>query len=188
MSRPITAPRGTRDLLPEDGPAWSRVEEIARDLSSRYAFDRIDTPLFERIELFSRGLGESSDAVEKEMFRVSGAAGSEEERAEWALRPEPTAGIVRAYLEHGMHVRPGPQRLWMIGPMFRYDRPQAGRFRQFVQWDVEVIGDPGPMVDAEIIELGHRFFGEAGVGDVVAYVNSIGDATCRLGYRATLVE
>ena len=188
MSRPITAPRGTRDLLPEDGPAWSRVEEIARDLSSRYAFDRIDTPLFERIELFSRGLGESSDAVEKEMFRVSGAAGSEEERAEWALRPEPTAGIVRAYLEHGMHVRPGPQRLWMIGPMFRYDRPQAGRFRQFVQWDVEVIGDPGPMVDAEIIELGHRFFGEAGVGDVVAYVNSIGDATCRPGYRAALVE
>ena len=188
MSRPISAPRGTRDLLPEDGPAWSRVEEIARDLSRRYAFDRIETPLFERIELFSRGLGESSDAVEKEMFRVSGAAGSEEERAEWALRPEPTAGIVRAYLEHGMHVRPGPQRLWMIGPMFRYDRPQAGRFRQFVQWDVEVIGDPGPMVDAELIELGHRFYAEAGVSNVIAYLNSIGDATCRPGYREALIE
>jgi histidyl-tRNA synthetase len=188
MSRPVSAPRGTRDLLPEDGPAWSRVEEIARDLSGRYAFDRIETPLFERIELFSRGLGESSDAVEKEMFRVSGAAGSEEERSEWALRPEPTAGIVRAYLEHGMHVRPGPQRLWMIGPMFRYDRPQAGRFRQFVQWDVEVIGDPGPMVDVEVIELGHRFFAEVGLGDVVAYLNSIGDATCRPGYRDALVE
>ena len=188
MSRPISAPRGTRDLLPEDGPAWSRVEEIAQDLSSRYAFDRIETPLFERIELFSRGLGESSDAVEKEMFRVSGAAGSEEERAEWALRPEPTAGIVRAYLEHGMHVRPGPQRLWLIGPMFRYDRPQAGRFRQFVQWDVEVIGDPGPMVDAELIELGQRFYAEAGVRDVIAYLNSIGDATCRPGYRAALIE
>jgi histidyl-tRNA synthetase len=188
MSRSISAPRGTRDLLPEDGPAWSRVEEIARDLSNRYAFDRIETPLFERIELFSRGLGESSDAVEKEMFRVSGAAGSEEERAEWALRPEPTAGIVRAYLEHGMHVRPGPQRLWMIGPMFRYDRPQAGRLRQFVQWDVEVIGDPGPMVDAELIELGHRFYAEAGVADVIAYLNSIGDATCRPGYRDALIE
>jgi histidyl-tRNA synthetase len=188
MSHPISAPRGTRDLLPEDGPGWSRVEEIARELSSRYAFDRIETPLFERIELFSRGLGESSDAVEKEMFRVSGAAGSEEERAEWALRPEPTAGIVRAYLEHGMHVRPGPQRLWMIGPMFRYDRPQAGRFRQFVQWDVEVIGDPGPMVDAEIIELGQRFYAEAGVNDVVAYLNSIGDANCRPAYRAALVD
>jgi len=188
MSRSISAPRGIRDLLPEDGPSWSRIEAIARDLSARYAFDRIETPLFERIELFSRGLGESSDAVEKEMFRVSGAAGSEEERAEWALRPEPTAGIVRAYLEHGMHVRPGPQRLWMIGPMFRYDRPQAGRFRQFVQWDVEVIGDPGPLVDAEVIELGHRFYSEAGVGEVVAYLNSIGDATCRPGYRAALVD
>jgi histidyl-tRNA synthetase len=187
MPRQIAAPRGTRDLLPEDGPAWSRVEEIAIDLSRRYGFDRVDIPLFERTELFSRGLGESSDAVEKEMFRVSGAAGSEEERAEWALRPEPTAGIVRAFLEHGMHVRPGPQRLWMIGPMFRYDRPQAGRFRQFVQWDVEVIGDPGPMVDAEIIELGHRLFVEAGLDQVIAYVNSIGDAVCRPRYREALI-
>jgi len=188
MPRPVSAPRGTRDLLPEEGPAWSHVEGIARDLSRRYALDRIETPLFERIELFSRGLGESSDAVEKEMFRVSGAAGSEDERAEWALRPEPTAGIVRAYLEHGMHVRPGPQRLWMIGPMFRYDRPQAGRFRQFVQWDVEVIGDPGPTVDAELIELGQRFYAEVGMGEVVAYVNSIGDATCRPAYREALIE
>jgi len=188
MARPVAAPRGTRDLLPEDGPAWSRIEEVARDLSRRYAFDRIDTPLFERIELFSRGLGESSDAVEKEMFRVSGAAGSEEERAEWALRPEPTAGIVRAYLEHGMHVRSGPQRLWLIGPMFRYDRPQAGRYRQFVQWDVEVIGDPGPMVDAETIELGQRFYAEVGLGDVVAYVNSIGDGDCRPAYRSALID
>ncbi len=188
MARPVSAPRGTRDLLPEDGAAWSRVEGIARDLSSRYGFDRIETPLFERTELFSRGLGESSDAVEKEMFRVSGATGSEEERAEWALRPEPTAGIVRAYLEHGMHVRPGPQRLWMIGPMFRYDRPQAGRYRQFVQWDVEAIGDPGPMVDAELIELGQRFYAACGVGDVVAYLNSIGDSVCRPAFRAALIE
>jgi len=187
MPRPIAAPRGTRDLLPEEGAAWSRAEELARDLSRRYAFDRIDTPLFERMELFSRGLGESSDAVEKEMFRVSGPTASEEERAEWALRPEPTAGIIRAFVEHGMHVRPGPLRLWMLGPMFRYDRPQAGRYRQFTQWDVEVIGDPGPMVDAEVIELGRRYFAELGLTDVVAYLNSIGDATCRPGYRAALV-
>ena len=85
------------------------------------------------------------------------------QRADWALRPEPTAGIVRAYIEHGMHVRPGPLRLWMLGPMFRYDRPQAGRYRQFTQWDVEVLGDPGPMVDAELIELAHRFYAEAGI-------------------------
>ena len=187
MARQISAPRGTRDLLPEESAAWERLEAIARDLSDRYAFDRVDTPLFERVELFARGLGESSDAVEKEMFRVSGAAGPDESRAEWALRPEPTAGIVRAFIEHGMHVRPGPLRLWMLGPMFRYDRPQAGRYRQFTQWDVEVLGDAGPMVDAELIELAHRFFAEAGVSGVVAHLNSIGDATCRPGYREALV-
>jgi histidyl-tRNA synthetase len=187
MARQISAPRGARDLLPEEGAAWLRMEAIARDLSDRYAFDRLDTPIFERVELFARGLGESSDAVEKEMFRVSGASGSEEERAEWALRPEPTAGIVRAFVEHGMHVRPGPLRLWMLGPMFRYDRPQAGRYRQFTQWDVEVLGDPGPMVDAELIELGHRFLGEAGIRDAVAHLNSIGDDVCRPGYRQALI-
>jgi histidyl-tRNA synthetase len=188
MAGQISAPRGTRDLLPEEGIVWERMEALARDLSARYAFERFDTPLFERVELVARGLGESSDAVEKEMFRVSGAAGSEEARAEWALRPEPTAGIVRAYIEHGMHVRPGPLRLWMLGPMFRYDRPQAGRYRQFTQWDVEVLGDAGPMVDAELIELGHRFYNEAGISGTVAYLNSIGDATCRPAYRQALVD
>jgi histidyl-tRNA synthetase len=188
MPARINAPRGTRDLLPEEGPAWIRAEELARDLSARYGFERVDTPLFERVELFARGLGESSDAVEKEMFRVSGAAGSEEERAEWALRPEPTAGIVRAFVEHGMHVRPGPLRVWMLGPMFRYDRPQAGRYRQFTQWDVEVLGDPGPMVDAELVELAHRYYRDAGVSGVVAHVNSIGDGACRPGYRQALLD
>jgi histidyl-tRNA synthetase len=188
MPKTITAPRGTRDLLPEDAAAWTSVETVARDLARRYAFDRVDIPLYERVELFARGLGESSDAVEKEMFRVGGAAGSDEEQAEWALRPEPTAGIVRAYVEHGMHVRPGPLRLTMIGPMFRYDRPQAGRYRQFTQWDVEVLGDPGPVVDAELIELAHRFYAEVGLHDVVAHVNSIGDAACRPAYRQALVD
>jgi histidyl-tRNA synthetase len=188
MARQISAPRGARDLLPEEGVAWLRMEAIARDLSDRYACDRVDTPLFERVELFARGLGESSDAVEKEMFRVSGASGSEEERAEWALRPEPTAGIVRAFVEHGMHVRPGPLRLWMLGPMFRYARPQAGRYRQFTQWDVEVLGDPGPMVDVELIELAHRFLAEAGIRDAVAHLNSIGDENCRPAYRQALID
>ena len=187
MTNTISAPRGTRDLLPEETAAWSRVEAVARDLARRYAFDRIEIPLFERVELFARGLGESSDAVEKEMFRVGGARGSDEERAEWALRPEPTAGIVRAFIEHGMHVRPGPLRLTLIGPMFRYDRPQAGRYRQFTQWDVEVLGDPGPAVDAELIELAHRFYGEVGLAGVIAHVNSIGDAACRPAYREALL-
>jgi histidyl-tRNA synthetase len=122
------------------------------------------------------------------MFRVGGASGSEEERSEWALRPEPTAGIVRAFIEHGLHVRPGPLRLWLIGPMFRYDRPQAGRYRQFSQWDIEVLGDPGPAVDAELIELAMRFYGEVGLEDVVVHVNSIGDAACRPAYRQALVD
>jgi histidyl-tRNA synthetase len=188
MANQVMAPRGTRDLLPEETPAWDRVEAVARDLSRRYAFDRIEIPLFERVELFARGLGESSDAVEKEMFRVGGARGSDEERAEWALRPEPTAGIVRAFIEHGMHVRPGPLRLTMVGPMFRYDRPQAGRYRQFMQWDVEVLGDAGPPVDAELIELASRFYAEVGLTDVVAHVNSIGDAQCRPVYRQALID
>jgi histidyl-tRNA synthetase len=188
MASSLNAPRGTRDLLPDEAPAWDRVEAAARDLARRYGLARIDTPLFERVELFARGLGESSDAVEKEMFRVSGAAGSDEEGAEWALRPEPTAGIVRAFIEHGMHVRPGPLRLSLIGPMFRYDRPQAGRYRQFSQWDVEVLGDPGPVVDAELIELAHRFYADVGLADAVAHVNSIGDATCRPAYRQALID
>jgi histidyl-tRNA synthetase len=188
VAKTISAPRGTRDLLPEQTPAWDRIEAVARDLARRYAFERIEIPLFERVELFARGLGESSDAVEKEMVRVGGARGSDEERAEWALRPEPTAGIVRAFIEHGMHVRPGPLRLTMIGPMFRYDRPQAGRYRQFTQWDVEVLGDAGPAVDAELIELAMRFYTEVGLGDVVAHVNSIGDAACRPAYRQALVD
>lgn len=186
MARTISAPRGTRDLLPEETPAWSRVEAVARDLSRRYAFERMEIPLFEQVELYARGLGESSDAVEKEMFRVAGARGSNEEAAPWALRPEPTAGIARAFIEHGMHVRPGPLRLTMIGPMFRYDRPQAGRYRQFVQWDVEVIGDAGPVVDAELVELGLRFYAEVGLTDVVAHVNTIGDGACRPAYRDAL--
>ena len=184
----LRAPRGTQDRLPEDAAVWARAEAVAADLASRYGFERIDTPLFESTELFVRGLGEGSDAVSKEMFRVGGAAGSAEEEPVWALRPEPTAGILRAYLEHGMHVRPGPVRVWMLGPMFRYDRPQAGRYRQFMQWDVEVIGDPGPAVDAELIELTARYCTQVGLDDVAIHLNSIGDAVCRPGYRAALVE
>jgi histidyl-tRNA synthetase len=188
VAAPIRAPRGTQDRLPEDDAAWGRAEAVAAELASRYGFERIDTPVFESTELFVRGLGEASDAVAKEMFRVGGAAGSDEEEPAWALRPEPTAGILRAYLEHGMHVRPGPLRVWMLGPMFRYDRPQAGRYRQFTQWDVEVIGDPGPAVDAELIELAARYCAQVGLDDVAIHLNSIGDAVCRPGYRAALVE
>jgi histidyl-tRNA synthetase len=177
------APRGTRDLLPTETPLWTRLERLASDLAAQYGYRRIETPLFEQTEVFERGIGEVTDVVEKELFRL---APRTEESDSWALRPEPTAGIVRAYVQHGMQTWPQPVKLSEIGPMFRYDRPQAGRYRQFWQFDVEAIGDPGPAVDAEIIELGVRFYREAGLGGVEVLLNSIGDSECRPAYVAEL--
>jgi len=180
----LRAPRGTRDLLPAERAAFLRLERVAADLAARYGYRPLETPLFEQAAVFERGIGEATDVVEKELFRVSPSRGGERER--WALRPEATAGIVRAYLEHGLATWPQPVRLSLTGPMFRYDRPQAGRFRQFWQWDVEAIGDPGPAVDAELVELGLRFYREAGLADVEVLLNSIGDPACRPPYVAEL--
>jgi histidyl-tRNA synthetase len=179
------APRGTRDLLPDDRAVFDRLQRTAASLTARYGYRGIETPLFEQTSVFERGIGEVTDVVEKELFRL--APRSEEAEA-WALRPEPTAGIVRAYVQHGMQTWPQPVKLTTTGPMFRYDRPQAGRYRQFWQFDVEAIGDPGPAIDAEIVELGHRFYTETGVKGVEVLVNSIGDPACRPAYMATLVE
>jgi histidyl-tRNA synthetase len=179
-------PRGTRDILPSDHAVWTRVETAARDLARRYGYRELDTPLFEQSAVFERGVGAATDIVEKELFRVSPSRG--EEREHWALRPEATAGIVRAYVEHGLQTQPQPIRVSLYGPMFRYDRPQAGRYRQFWQWDVEAIGDPGPAVDAEIIELASRFYATVGLTNVEAKLNSIGDSTCRPGYIVALTE
>jgi len=178
------APRGTRDLLPVERAAFARLEAVAADLARRYGYAPIDTPLFEQSEVFERGIGAVTDVVEKELFRVLPSRGEERER--WALRPEATAGIVRAYLQHGLQTWPQPVRLSLFGPMFRYDRPQAGRFRQFWQWDVEAIGDAGPAVDAELIELGLRFYAEAGLSDVQVLLNSIGDPASRPAYLEAL--
>ena len=177
------APRGTRDLLPDDTHTWTRLERLAADLAERYGYRRIETPLFEQTDVFERGVGEVTDIVEKELFRI---APRTEESESWALRPEPTAGIVRAYVQHGLQTWPQPVKLTMTGPMFRYDRPQAGRYRQFWQFDIEAIGDPGPAVDAEIIELGMRFYREAGLSGVEVRLNSIGDGACRPAYIAEL--
>jgi histidyl-tRNA synthetase len=173
------APRGTRDLLPAERAAFRRLETIATDLTRRYGYREIETPLFELTAVFERGVGEVTDVVEKELFRL---APRTEESESWALRPEPTAGMVRAYIQHGMQTLPQPVKLTMTGPMFRYDRPQAGRFRQFWQFDVEAIGDAGPAVDAEIIELALRFYREAGLPSVEVRLNSIGDPACRPTY------
>ena len=178
------APRGTRDILPAERPAWAGLEALARDLTRRYGYQEISTPLFEQVDVFERGIGEVTDVVQKELFRL---APRTEESEQWALRPEPTAGIVRAYVQHGMQTWPQPVKLTHTGPMFRYDRPQAGRYRQFWQFDVEAIGDAGPAIDAEIIELGSRFYREAGLEGVEVLVNSIGDGTCRPSFVAALV-
>jgi histidyl-tRNA synthetase len=177
------APRGTRDILPAERPAWARLEGLARDLTRRYGYQEISTPLFEQVDVFERGIGEVTDVVQKELFRL---APRTEESEHWALRPEPTAGIVRAYVQHGMQTWPQPVKVTHTGPMFRYDRPQAGRYRQFWQFDVEAIGDPGPAIDAEIIELGSRFYREAGLDGVEVVLNSIGDGTCRPSFVAAL--
>jgi histidyl-tRNA synthetase len=179
------APRGTRDLLPPETAAWSRLERLAADLATRYGYRRIETPMFEQTAVFERGVGEVTDIVEKELFRITPRT---EDGESWALRPEPTAGIVRAYVQHGMQTWPQPVKLWELGSMFRYDRPQAGRYRQFWQWDVEAIGDPGPAVDAELIELASRFYRDSGLTGFEPRINSIGDAACRPAYVAELTE
>jgi len=179
------APRGTRDLLPPDTAAWTRLERLAADLAVRYGYGRIETPMFEQTAVFERGVGEVTDIVEKELFRIVPRT---DEAESWALRPEPTAGIVRAYVQHGLQTWPQPVKVYEIGPMFRYDRPQAGRYRQFWQFDVEAIGDAGPAIDAEIIELGTRFYADAGLTGVEVLLNSIGDAACRPAYVAELTE
>jgi histidyl-tRNA synthetase len=178
------AARGTRDLLPDETPTWTRLERVAADLATRYGYRRIETPMFEQVAVFERGVGEVTDIIEKELFRIVPRT---EDAEAWALRPEPTAGIVRAYVQHGMHTWPQPVKVFEIGSMFRYDRPQAGRFRQFWQFDIEAIGDPGPAVDAEIIELATRFYADAGLSGVQVLLNSIGDGACRPAYIAELI-
>src|SRR3954470_2853268 len=173
------APRGTRDLLPHDMALWRALEDNARRLTALYGYRPIETPMFEDTNVFERGVGEVTDIVEKELFRIRTPGGDDDR---WSLRPEPTAGICRAYVEHGMQTLPQPVKLTMFGPMFRYDRPQAGRYRQVWQFEVEAIGDSGPGIDAEIIELGYRFIREAGVDGLELHLNSIGDANCRPRY------
>ena len=173
------APRGTHDLLPPERAGMARLERIGAELAARYGYRPIETPMFEQTAVFERGIGEVTDVVEKELFRITPRS---EEGESWALRPEPTAGIARAYVQHGMQTWPQPVKLTMSGPMFRYDRPQAGRYRQFWQFDVEAIGDAGPAIDAEIIELATRFYRDAGLPAIDLQLNSIGDANCRPAY------
>jgi histidyl-tRNA synthetase len=180
----IKAVRGVRDILPSETGKWQRVEAAARRTFEAYGYREIRLPLFERTELFARGIGDETDIVKKEMYTFEDRGGDS-----ITLRPEATAGLLRAYIEHGFQVEPKPVRLYTVGPMFRYERPQAGRYRQFHQANVEALGEPQPAVDAEVIAMLMDFFRELGLAERLAlHVNSIGDTADRATYIVRLLE
>jgi histidyl-tRNA synthetase len=171
------APRGTHDVLPSEQPLWQRVLGEAERLCALYGYRKVVTPGFEDTDLFIRTSGEGSDVVQKETYTFEDRGGRS-----LTLRPEATAPICRAYLEHGMHRDPQPVKLYTVGPMWRYDRPQKGRYREHWQLSVEAIGSDDPAVDAELIQFYDELLRRLGVGDYVLAVNSIGDANCRPAY------
>jgi len=177
------APRGTTDILPEEQAYWRYVEQKAAEICRVYGYERIDLPMFEDAGLFTRGVGEGTDIIEKEMYVFQDRGGNS-----LALRPEGTASVCRAYLEHGMHNRPQPVKLFYIGPAFRYERPQAGRYRQHGHFGCEAIGDDSPALDAEVIDMAQQFFVSLGLGRFKVVVNTIGCKECRPAYLARLKE
>jgi histidyl-tRNA synthetase len=181
-SQPIKAARGVRDILPEAMPLWRQAERGAAGAAERYGYVGLATPIIEQLELIQRA-GEETDAVAKELYRLE-KRGSQN----LALRPEATAGVVRAYFEGGLNQGPQPSRLYLIGPMFRHDKPQKGRYRQFSQFNVEAIGGASPGFDAEVIELANSWLKQVGLKDLRLELNSIGDATCRPAYLERLKE
>lgn len=178
----IQAQKGTKDILPQEVDNWQKMEEIASNTFSKAAFKEIRTPIFEATELFARGVGDSTDIVNKEMYTF------EKSERSLTLRPENTAGVVRAYIEHGFSRLPQPVKLWYKGPMFRYERPQAGRQRQFHQVGVEMFGSAEPSADAEVINLAVKYLNELGLNDLDIEINSLGCPECRNNYREALKE
>lgn len=177
----IQKPKGTQDLLPGVVEKWQYIEDKARDVCRRFHYKEIRTPIFENTELFQRGVGETTDIVEKEMYTFPDKA----ERS-MTLRPEGTAGVVRAYVENKLYGEPDINKLYYIGPMFRYEQPQAGRYRQFHQFGVEAIGSVDPSLDAEVIAMGYLFYKEIGLKGVKVEINSVGNPSCRAVYREEL--
>ncbi len=179
----IKALRGTRDILPEEVGYWQRVEATAREILSRAAYREIRTPIFEETALFERGIGEATDIVGKEMYTFT----DRKERS-ITLRPEGTAGVVRSFIENKLHGQGGVQRLWYTGPMFRYERPQAGRQRQFHQIGVEVIGTADPRADVEVIAIATDILQALGLKNLHLVLNSVGNSEDRQRYRQALVD
>ncbi|MGB7575078.1 MAG: histidine--tRNA ligase [Thermodesulfobacteriota bacterium] len=177
----IKAIRGFNDILPDEIGKWQFVEEIAREIFEGFGFSEIRIPILERTELFSRGIGEATDIVEKEMYTFTDRSGNS-----LTLRPEATASMARAYLEHQLYTFDPVAKLYCIGPMFRYERPQKGRYRQFYQIDAEVFGVENPMVDAEVIVMLVRFLRRVGLEKLELQLNTLGDRNCRPRYREEL--
>ena len=182
-SQAIKAARGLRDILPEERAAWRVVERAAQRTARSFGYQEIEIPVIEPIELIERGVGADTDIATKEIYRV---VTRDDPVPRLALRPEATASVVRAYFEGGLNQGPQPVRLYLIGPMFRHDRPQAGRYRQFYQFDIEVIGDESAAWDAEVIEAAAGWLAAAGIAGVSLELNTIGDANCRPAYLERL--
>lgn len=177
------APRGTFDILPSEQKYWERVKEVVKQLASAYNFLAIDTPIFEEAKLFEKGTGVSTDIVQKEMYTFKTKGGDL-----FALRPEFTPPIIRAYMEHGMKTWPQPVRLYSIGPIFRHEKPQAGRFRQFHQFNFEIVGELSVINDVLIIQLFALILKKLGIKDFSLQINSIGCPACRPEYRRLLIS
>lgn len=174
----IQALKGFKDIVPGEVELWQYLESVVRGIFLRFNFSEIRLPILEETELFARSIGEATDIVEKEMYTFVDK--------KITMRPEATASLLRAYIEHGMYVQKPVQRLFTIGPMFRHERPQKGRLRQFHQIDAEVLGSENPRVDAELMAMGAMFLGELGIS-VSLEINSLGCPMCRPGYRAQLI-
>ncbi|MBI5428197.1 MAG: histidine--tRNA ligase [Nitrospinae bacterium] len=177
----INSIRGVKDILPGEIEKWRWVETVAHEIFSRYGFKEIRPPIFENSALFARSIGETTDIVEKEMYTFTDRGGEQ-----ITLRPEGTASVVRAYIEHKMHYPPSVVKLYYLGPMFRYERPQAGRFRQFYQIGVEAMGSANPAIDAEAMAMLLEFFKDLGLSGLQLQINSLGCQNCRPAYRETL--
>jgi len=176
-------PTGMRDILPEEQPYFEKIYRVAGDIARFYGFGKIDTPMVEDLELYEKGTGQSTDIVEKQMYTMKTRGGDA-----LAMRPEFTPGIVRAFNEHGMLNLPQPVKLYTFGPLFRYEHPQAGRFRQFHQVDFEVFGEESAAIDAQIIQIFYAMLGELKFSHLIIEVNSIGDTQCRPYYKKVLVN
>jgi histidyl-tRNA synthetase len=177
-------PRGTQDILPENSPKWQYIEQKAHDLCRRYNYKELRTPIFEQTELFTRGVGDTTDIVQKEMYTFEDRGGRS-----LTLRPEGTASAVRSYVENKMHGwADQPVKLYYIGPMFRYERPQSGRMRQFVQFGVEAMGSDDPAIDSEVIGLAMDLYKELGLKNLKLVINSLGDKESRNQHRNALIN